>query len=327
MSIKHLLKEMKLPKEITLNSNDNELESVVSVEPFEKGFATTVGNMFRRVLLSSIHGYAVTAFRIAIGDTFITSEYEPIPGVVEDSLDIVERIKTIKFLIDKELNVTKKTLVLEFKGKGVCTVAQLETSEVTILNKDLVLFEATEDIDMVMELELELGRGYVPANITEKRIDESGTIPIDAIFSPIENVIFNVESIRFGHRSDYEKLLLTVKSDGTVLPRDAVAEAAKIIKEHMTIFINFDEQEVEILTSGESNVEEQQKLLKLSIDELELSSRSYNCLRAANIMNIESLVQLTEREMKELPNFGNKSMDEIKMKLADWDLSLGMVLE
>lgn len=327
MSIKYLLKEFKLPKEITLKTIENENTMVFEVEPLERGFATSIGNLYRRVLLSSIQGYAVSAIRIHIGQKYLTSEYDSIPGLVEDSISIIDKIKILKFVIDQESKDSlQKLITAEFKGKGVCKAEILERPDVIILNKDLVLFEATEDVDITLELEVELGRGYVPSEITEKRIEDEQTISIDAVFSPIENVFFTVENIRIGHRSDYEKLLLTVKTDDTISAIDAIAQAAKIIKEHMNIFISFNEDEVEVLSEDETKLLEMKKLLQLSIDELELSSRSYNCLRTANIMNIGALVQLTEKDIQALPNFGSKSMDEIQSKLSELNFSLGMPL-
>lgn len=326
MSVKHLLKEMKLPERVELidTEEQNDNTGVIAAEPFERGFATTMGNMFRRVLLSSIQGYAVTAFRIAIGDKFLTSEYESIPGLLEDSLDIVEKIKSLVFLIDQEEDNPTHTITVEFKGKGQCLASSFERPNIQILNSDLVLFEATEEVDLVIELELELGRGFVSSEISEKRIEEVGTIPVDSVFSPIINVRYEVESVRFGNRNDYERMLLTVETNGTITPKDAVAQAAKIIKEQMDIFINFDENDVLIPEKDDDHLLELKKVLQLSIDELELSSRSYNCLRAANIMNIGALVQLSEKEMQNLPNFGNKSMEEIISKLTELDLHLGM---
>lgn len=327
MSVKYLLKDFKLPKEIEFHSNEDANEGIFEVEPFERGYGTTVGNMFRRTILSSIQGYAVSALRINYGSKFLSSEYESIPGILDDSLEIVDRIKQLKFIIDSEGEVGMRTVLRgEFKGKGKCKASIFENSLVSILNKDDVIFEATEEVDLFFELEVELGRGYVPSEITENRIEEEGTISIDAIFSPIENVKYKVEDLRIGHRSDYEKLILTVTTDGTITPVDVVAQAAKLIKENMTIFINFNEDDVEMVTEDETKILELKKLLSLSIDELELSSRSYNCLRSANILTIESLVKLSEREIQGLPNFGNKSMDEIQAKLAELDFSLGMEL-
>lgn len=327
MSVKHLLKDFKLPKEITCDTSGNACEGVFEIEPFERSYGTTIGNMFRRTILSSIQGYAVSALRVNYGSKFLTSEYESIPGLIDDSLDIVDRIKQLKFIIDSEGEVGKSTVVSgSFKGKGKCTASIFENSLVSILNKDDVIFEATEEVDLFFELEVELGRGYVPSEITEGRIEEEGTISIDAIFSPIEQVKYKVEGIRIGHRSDYEKLILTIVTDGTVTPSDVIAQAAKLIKEYMTIFINFNEDDVEMVSEDETKILEMKKLLSLSIDELELSSRSYNCLRSANILDIESLVKLTEREIQGLPNFGSKSMDEIQAKLEELDFSLGMQL-
>lgn len=327
MSIKYLLKDFKLPKEISLRSEVEENVGVFEIEPFERGFATTIGNLFRRVLLSSLQGFVVTAIRINTGKKFLTSEYESISGVLQDSIDIVENIKNIQFLVDKDHEDPLRKLVKgRFKGAGKCTAEIFNHSDISILNKDIILFEATDEVDIDIELEIELGRGYVPSEVTEKRIEEEGTISIDAVFSPVDTVKYFIEGIRIGHRSDYEKLILSVKTNGTISPVDAVAEAAKIVKEHMTLFINFNEDEVEMVSEDENKLIEMRKLLELSIDELELSSRSYNCLKAANIVNIYELVRLTDKNIQALPNFGNKSMEEIQSKLAELNFSLGMTL-
>lgn len=324
MGIKYLLKDFKIPKEMTVFTQE-EGEDIFYIEPFERGGATTMGNLFRRVLLSSIQGYAVTAVRVHTGSRLLTSEYEQIDGIIEDSLDIIGKLRELKFIMDQENpDNMKRILTGTFKGMGQCTAAIFDVSDVTIINQDLVLFEAVEEVDLFFEIEVELGRGYVPSEVTEQRVEEEGTITVDAVFSPVDNVKFEVKNIRIGHKSDYEKLLLYITTDGTITPRDVLAQAAKIVKEHMTVLIDFNEEDVETRSEDENRLLEMKKLLQLSIDELELSSRSYNCLKTANITNIGELVQLSEKEIQALPNFGNKSMEEIQKKLAELNFTLGM---
>lgn len=328
MARKNLLKGFKKPKGITFEHSLVEPNSGRFIAyPFERGYGTTVGNTLRRILLSSIQGYAVTAVKFTSFNEdgvphLVSSEFEPLPGVVEDIPDIIARIKKLQVKMPEDVEGTM--LLIECKGPGAVTGANLEMNNVDIMNKDLVLFTTMEDANIEMELQIDLSRGYVPAEVNEKYIEEIGTIPIDANFSPVTRVKYEIEPTRVGQRSDYDKLILDVYTDGSISPENALAEAAKIAKDHFSIFINFDESLVN--SSDEVDEEEEQikKLLNTSVEELELTVRSSNCLKNANIKTIGDLTKKTEEEIAKTRNFGKKSLSEIKEKLKEWNLSLGM---
>ncbi len=329
MARKNLLKGFKRPKGITFEHSEVNPEYGKFVAyPFERGYGTTIGNSLRRVLLSSIQGYAVSAVRITSYDSegtahVLSSEYEAIPEVVEDTPDVINRLKQLQIGLPED--VEQRTIVIESKGKGVITGADLEVdNSITIMNKDLVLLTLMEGANVEIEIQIDLGRGYVPAEMNEKYVEVIGTIPVDAIFSPIRRVRYNVENTRVGQRTDYDKLALEIWTDGTMKPEDALAEASKIAKDHFTIFINFDEDEI----VGDDDVDEEEErikeLLETPVEELELSVRSSNCLKNANIRSIGDLTARTEEDIAKTRNFGKKSLQEIKEKLNEWNLSLGM---
>ncbi len=329
MARKNLLKGFKRPKGITFEHSEvNPFYGKFVAYPFERGYGTTVGNTLRRVLLSSIQGYAVTAIRITTYDAegtahVLSSEYESIPSVVEDTPDIINRLKQLQIALPSD--VEQKTIVIEAKGKGVITGAALEAdSSVQVKNRDMTIMTMMDDANVEIELQIDLGRGYVPAEMNEKYIEVIGTIAVDAIFSPIRRARYEVESTRVGQRTDYDKLFLEIWTDGTVRPEDALAEAAKIAKDHFTIFINFDEDDI----LGDDDVDEEEErirqLLETPVEELELSVRSSNCLKNANIRSIGDLTARTEEDIAKTRNFGKKSLQEIKEKLNEWNLSLGM---
>ncbi|MCK5156308.1 MAG: DNA-directed RNA polymerase subunit alpha [Spirochaetales bacterium] len=328
MARKNLLKGFKKPKGITFEHNKvEENYGKFIAYPFERGYGTTIGNTLRRVLLSSIQGYAVTAVKFTCYDSegnshFISSEFEALIGVVEDTSDIISRLKKLKIKLPE--NIESNTLFIECKGERAVTGADLEKDGVEIINNDLILFNMMSDANIDMELQIDLNRGYVPAEINEKYIEEIGTIPIDAVFSPVTRVKFSIENTRVGQRNDYDKLVLEVYTDGSIAPENALAEAAKIAKDHFSIFINFDES---IVSSHEEIDEEEEKVKKIlntPVEELELSVRSSNCLKNANIRTIGDLTKKSEDEIAKTRNFGKKSLTEIKEKLKEWNLSLGM---
>ncbi|MGI6433382.1 MAG: DNA-directed RNA polymerase subunit alpha [Sphaerochaetaceae bacterium] len=328
MARKNLMKGFKKPKGITFEHSHVEPDAGKFIAyPFERGFGTTIGNTLRRILLSSIQGYAATAVKFTSFNEegvphLISSEFESLPAVVEDIPDIIAQIKKLKIKMPEE--VEGIVLLIECKGPGTITGKDLEKNNIEIMNRDAVLFTMMDDAHLEMELQIDLARGYVPAEINEKYIEEIGTIPIDANFSPVERVQYAIEPTRVGHRSDYDKLVLDVFTDGTISPEDALAEAAKIAKDHFAIFINFDES---LIDSGDEVDEEEErikKLLNTSVEELELTVRSSNCLKNANIKTIGDLTKKTEEEIAKTRNFGKKSLSEIKEKLKEWNLSLGM---
>ena len=329
MARKNLLKGFKRPKGITFEHSEASPNYGKFVAyPFERGYGTTIGNSIRRILLSSIQGYAVTAVRITAYDKegtphVLSSEYESIPGVVEDTPDVINNLKLVQIKLNDDLD--QKNIIIEIKGKRELRGSDLETDDsIIIKNKDLHIASTMDDANFEIELQIDLGRGYVPAEMNEKYIEVIGTIPMDSIFSPIKRVKYSVEDTRVGQRSDYDKLILEVWTDGTISPEDAVAEAAKIAKDHFTIFINFDEDDVQ----GDGDVDEEEesirKLLETPVEELELSVRSSNCLKNANIRSIGDLTMRTEDDIAKTRNFGKKSLLEIKEKLKEWNLSLGM---
>jgi len=290
------------------------------VEPLERGFGTTLGNSLRRVLLSSIQGAAVKAVRI----NEVLQEASFIPGVVEDVTDIVLNIKGLRVKNHRNGPVT---LYLQAKGEGEVTAAKIEPNpDVEIMNPELHI--ATLDRDGILEMELyaDVGRGYLSAE-RQGKLAESyplNTIVVDAIFTPIERVKYVVENARVGDITDYDRLIMEIWTDGTITPKDAIAYAAKILKDHLLLFIHFPEEDETPSEAKEEPAEVVNPYLAKGVEELELSVRSYNCLKAANIKTIGELVQKTENEMLKYRNFGKKSLNEIKEVLTRYGLHLGM---
>jgi DNA-directed RNA polymerase subunit alpha len=291
-------------------------------EPFERGFGTTLGNSLRRVLLSSLQGAAVTSVKIK----GVLHEFSAIPGVTEDVTDIILNLKGVRFKMHGQ---EPRTIRIVHKGDGVVKAGNIVTDpNVEVLNPEHHIATCSKDASLEMEMVVKMGKGYVPADRNRDEKAPVGTIPIDSIFSPIIKVNFTVTNARVGQITDYDKLTLEVWTDGSVKPDDAVAYAAKILKEQLTIFINFDE---EAEPSEEVEIEEEREKLNenlyRSVDELELSVRSANCLKNAGIKLIGELVSRSEAEMLKTQNFGRKSLNEIKDILADMGLTLGMKLE
>ncbi|MBZ0160414.1 DNA-directed RNA polymerase subunit alpha [Candidatus Methylomirabilis sp.] len=304
-----------------------ELESLTSTygkffaEPFERGFGLTIGNALRRILLSTIEGVAVTAIRI----TGALHEFSSIPGVKEDVTDIILNLKGLRLRLHVD---HPKTLYLKAFSEGAVLAAHITPDpDVEILNPDLHIATLEQDGKLELELEIRHGRGYVPAERNKREGQPVDVIAIDAIFSPIRKVNFLVEDTRVGQITDYNKLTLEVWTDGSVLPRDAVAYAAKILKDHLSVFTNFEEEpEGEGVVIDEAKKQLQDNLNR-SVDELELSVRSANCLKHSDIRYIYELVVKSETEMLKTKNFGRKSLNEIKEILTGMGLTLGMKLE
>src|SRR5579885_2217580 len=290
-------------------------------QPFERGFGTTIGNALRRVLLSSIEGAAITAVRIE----GVLHEFQSIPGVVEDATDIILNLKQIPFKLNSE---NPKAIYLKTDQPGVITSGMIEADgDVEILDKDVYIATVSEGGKLDMEMRLKRGRGYVSA---DKNFDEDlglGFIPIDSVHSPVRKCNYSVEADRLGQITDYDKLSIEVWTNGSVNPADALGLAAKLLKDHMTIFINFEEDIETSSSSEERKPEIRNENLNRSVEELELSVRSYNCLKNANIQTIGELVQKTEAEMLKTKNFGRKSLNEIKEILGTMGLSLGMKID
>jgi len=317
-----LWKGFQKPKRLSVNTGENERNyGQFSAQPFERGFGTTIGNALRRVLLSSIEGAAVTAVKIE----GIVHEFSPIAGVVEDATDIILNLKQVPFRLNSE---GPKTIYLESDASGVLTAANIKADgDVEILDKNVYLATVSEGGKLHIEMRLKIGRGYVSA---DKNFDEDlsiGYIPIDSVHSPVRKVNYTVEPARLGQMTDYDKLTLDVWTNGCINPQDAIGYAAKLVKDHMAIFINFEEQPEAREEKAERGVDVANENLSKSVEELELSVRSYNCLKNANIKTIGELVQKSESEMLKTKNFGRKSLNEIKEILQNMGLSLGMTLD
>lgn len=290
-------------------------------EPFERGFGITIGNAIRRALLSSIRGSAITAVKIE----GVFHEFSTIPGVLEDVSEIILNLKEIITKLHVE---QPKTMRLHAEKKGEIKAEDIEhDADVEILNPDLHIATLNNEGKLDIEMVVKWGRGYSPAERNVQEGEDIQFIPIDAVFSPIKKVDFSVENTRVGHSTDYDKLILEVTTEGSISPEDAIAHAAKILKDHFQIFINFEEEpEPEVPAVDEEKMKVISNL-KRSVDELELSVRSSNCLKNANIKTIADLVQKTEAEMLKTRNFGRKSLNEIKDILKQMGLYLGMNLE
>lgn len=310
------------PKRLAVDSETlTEKYGKFSAQPFERGFGTTIGNALRRTLLSSIEGAAVTAVRIE----GVLHEFQSITGVVEDATDIILNLKQIPFKLNGD---GPKALYLHVDQPGVVTSGMIEADgDVEILDKDVYIATVSEGGKLDMEMRLKRGRGYVSA---DKNFDADlglGFIPVDSIHSPVRKVNYAVDAARLGQITDYDRLTLEVWTNGTVLPADAVGLAAKLLKDHLTIFINFEEELETGLDGGIDGPAIRNENLNRSVEELELSVRSYNCLKNAGIQTIGELIQKTEAEMLKTKNFGRKSLNEIKEILAQMGLSLGMKID
>lgn len=291
------------------------------IQPLERGFGVTLGNAFRRILLSSLQGAAITQIRI----DGISHEFSTIPGVVEDLAEIILNLKQVRIRLD---NKRPDKVSVKVKGPGTFTAGDIQkaTADFEILNPDLLIANLDKDADFEIELKIGRGRGYIPAEENKLPDQPIGTIPIDAVFNPIKKVIYHIENTRVGHRTDYEKLILEVRTDGSVTAEDSLTYAGKILRDHIDLFISFEvepEEEEEITEIDEETIKIR-KMLKMSVEELELSVRSHNCLKAANIMTIGDLVRRDEQEMLKFRNFGRKSLMELSKILETKGLFFGM---
>lgn len=308
--------ELIKPTNLEVTSGEGGNKAKIVVEPLERGFGLTLGNALRRVLLSSLQGGAVTAIKI----DGVLHEFSVIPGVREDVTDIVLNVKGLAVAVHNE---GQKLMTLKAEGPCVVTAAMIETGhDVEIMNPDHVICNLDAGAKISMELTVDTGKGYVPAYQNKPADAPIGLIAVDAIYSPVKKVSYKVDNTRVGQITDYDKLTMVVETNGVVTPEDAVAYAARILQDQLKPFINFDEPENEV-----EDVKEElpfnRNLLK-KVDELELSVRSANCLKNDNIVYIGDLVQKTEAEMLRTPNFGRKSLNEIKEVLAKMGIHLGM---
>ena len=314
-----MFKGFQKPKRLVANTETlTERYGMFIAQPFERGFGSTIGTGLRRVLLSSIEGAAITAVRIE----GVAHEFSPIPGVVEDATDIILNLKQVPF---KMIGEGTRTARLRVDHAGQVLSGQIETDpDVEVLDRNMPIAMIGEGGKLSIEMRLKSGRGYVAA---DRNYDEDlpiGFIPIDSVHSPVRKTNFTVEAARLGQMTDYDKLTLEVWTNGAISPQDAIGQASKLLKDHMSIFINFEELPETAEEPAERAMSQMNEVLNRSVEELELSVRSYNCLKNANIQTIGDLVQKTEAEMLRTKNFGRKSLNEIKEILGNLNLSFGM---
>ncbi len=310
--------------DIVEKSEDNKYAKFVA-EPLERGYGTTLGNSLRRVMLSSLPGAAVSQVKI----DGVQHEFSTLPGVKEDVTEIIMNLKSLAIKYNGDLREAKepKTIFINYEGEGVVTGADIEVRdnpEIEIVNKDQVIatLNGGPDCRLDMELTITYGRGYVSAEKGKRDDMPIGTIAVDAIYTPVERVNMTVENTRVGQMTDYDKLTLDVYTNGALTPKDAVSLAAKVLGDHLNLFINLSEQTktVEVMSVQEDN--EKEKVMEMNIDELELSVRSYNCLKRAGINTVEELCSKTPEDMMKVRNLGRKSLEEVLAKLKELGLQL-----
>ncbi len=311
---------IQMPESLDVVKDDDSFGTFV-LQPLERGFGVTIGNSFRRVLLSSLPGIAITAIKI----NGVDHEYSSIQGVKEDVYEIILNFKQVRF---KQIEQSGGVIHLTKKGEGTLTAADIDgaTAEYDVLNTDLVIANLADDAELEIELRVGRGRGYVPAEEMSFEDEDINLIPIDAIFTPIKSVKFNVENVRVGQRTDYEKLVMDVETDGSVNAKEALTLAGKILKEHIEKFIT--EKIEEPFTQEEEEVDAEKQrvanLLRTSIEDLNLSVRAYNCLKSANINSIGELVARDEQDLLKFRNFGKKSLTELIEVIEEKNLQFGM---
>lgn len=318
MIIQRNWKELIKPGKLQIEpGHDPSRHATIVAEPLERGFGLTLGNALRRVLLSSLQGAAVTAIQV----DGVLHEFSTIPGVREDVTDIVLNIKTLAVRMHGE---GPKRMMLRAVGPGEVTAGKIDTGhDIEIINPDTVICTLDKGAKLSMELTVENGKGYVAASYNRDEDRPIGLIPVDAVYSPVRKVAYKIENTRSGQYLDYDKLSMELETNGTISPEDAVAYAARILQDQLRLFINFEEPVTEERKEERSEPEFNRNLLR-KVDELELSVRSANCLKNDNVVYIGDLIQKTEAEMLRTPNFGRKSLNEIKEVLAQLGLHLGM---
>ena len=312
-------KNLTMPKQVAPDAGNTPGYGKFIIEPLERGFGLTLGNALRRVMLSSLQGAAITAVRI----DGVLHEFSTLPGVIEDVTELILNLKQVRLKLHGD---GPKKGTFEVRGKGEVRAGNLLVdAEVEVLNPDLHIATLNKDGDLRMEVEIDAGRGYVSADQHSQVDRPIGVIPIDSMFSPVTKVNYTVETTRLGQRIDYDKLLVEVWTDASILPSDAIAVAAKILRDHFTLFIHFEEPiEEEVEEEVDEERQRVRRMLERSVEELELSVRSSNCLRAAEIKTIGDLVQKSEPEMLKYRNFGRKSLKEIQDILSEMGLHFGM---
>jgi DNA-directed RNA polymerase subunit alpha len=321
------MRDFQMPKKLVIDEESHTpTYGKFSAEPFERGFGTTIGNSLRRVLLSSIPGAAITSVKIE----GVLHEFSTIPGIKEDVTDIILNLKSLRLKLHSD---KPKTIHLRKKGPGEALAKDIvHDADVEILTPDLHIANLDKEANLEIEMVARIGRGYISAARNKEEGAPIGVIPVDSIFSPIRKVNVTVENARVGRMTDYDKLILEIWTNGSIKPEDALAYSAKNLKDHVSIFINFDESEfdekgTDSHDSGDEQMTDFNKNLLRNVSELELSVRAANCLKNANIRTIGDLVQKTEMEMLKTKNFGRKSLNEIKEILTTMGLSLGTKVE
>ena len=329
MARKNLLKGFKKPK--SLDFDKSELTRTYGkfvAFPFETGFGTTIGNTLRRILLSSIQGYAISAVRIVSYNEDgvphnISSEFENIPGVSEDTLDILSRLKHLDIRLPND--VEGDTFLFEFTGEKIVQSTDFSREgAIDILGDAFEIMHLMPNTKIELEIQVDLSRGFVSAEMNSKYVDVIGTIALDAVYSPVKKVSYSIEPCRVGQRSDYDKLILEIWTNGTVTPEDALGEAGKIAKDYFSVFINFDENDIESDEDVDKKDEAVAELLATPVERLELTVRAMNVLNKANIRTLGELVKKTESEISGMRNVGQKCLTEIQDKLQEFNLQLGM---
>ena len=311
------------PKRLEFDKkNKSEYYGKLSAGPFERGYGVTIGNSIRRMLLSSIEGAAIVAVKFE----GIFHEFSSIPGVVEDVTEIILNLKQVNLQLNGD-EAHKRVYIKASKPGTICAKDITADADVVVLNPDLPILTIDQNGEVEIEMIVRRGRGYVPADKHNIENESVQMIPMDSSFSPIEKITFHVENTRVGQSTDYDSLVLELWTNGGITPEDAVAHAAKIVKDHMQIFINFDEEPEPVQPQVDEKKEKMLANMAKCVEELELSVRSYNCLKNANIQTIAELVQKTDGEMLKTRNFGRKSLNEIKEILEDMGLHLGMKVD
>ena len=308
--------EIEKPKiEIEELNEDNTYGKFI-VEPLERGYGNTLGNSLRRILLSSLPGVAVSSIKIQ----GVLHEFSTVPGVLEDVSEIILNIKEISAIMHDD-----EPVMLKIDAKGPCTITagDIDTgADVDILNKNLHIATLEDDATLFMELEMVKGRGYVPADKNKKEDQPIGVLPVDSIFTPVKKVNFKVEDTRVGQVADYDKLILEVWTDGSIKPDEATSLGSKILNEHLNLFITLTEHVSDVEIMVEKEEDKKEKVLEMTIEELDLSVRSYNCLKRAGINTVEELNEKTEDDMMKVRNLGKKSLEEVQHKLSELGLGL-----
>jgi len=308
--------EIERPRIDCVDSSEDNTYGKFVVEPLERGYGTTLGNSLRRILLSSLPGAAVTSVKIE----GVLHEFSTVPGVVEDVTDIILNLKSLALSMDTD---EPQIIRIEAEGEGIVKASDIKiNSDVEILNPDLHIATLDSDGKLFMELTVERGRGYVSAEKNKKEDDVIGVIPVDAIFSPVKKVNFRIEDTRVGQRTDYDRLTLEVWTDGSIRPDEAISLSSKILSDHLKLFIGLTDSMGDVEIMVEKEEEEKDKILDMTIEELDLSVRSYNCLKRAGINTVFELTQKSEEDMMKVRNLGRKSLEEVEHKMKALGLNL-----